>query len=67
VYRTLKFALCALALAILPVSSAAADPPTKTTTTDTFTSVIDNVCSFPITAESTLTTTAITFTGASSL
>jgi hypothetical protein len=41
---------------------AGADTPAKTTNTETDTFVIENVCSFPITAESTLTTTAITLT-----
>ena len=63
--RILKLLLCALAFALVPAASAAGDTPTKTTSTDTFTSVIEGVCSFPITADSTLTTTAITFTDAS--
>ena len=60
--RMLKLFVWVAALALLPAASSAADPPTKTTTTNEFTSVVDDVCSFPITIESTLTTTAITLT-----
>jgi hypothetical protein len=63
--RILKLVLCAVAFALLPAASAAGDTPIKTTTTQSFTTVIEDVCSFPITADSVLTTTAITFTDAS--
>ena len=63
--RMLKLFVWVAALALLPAASSAADTPTKTTTTDQFTGVVDDVCSFPITIESTLTTTAITLTDAS--
>jgi hypothetical protein len=62
VSRMLKLLVWVVALAVLPAASSAADTPTKTTTTAEFTTVVDNVCDFPITIQSTLTTTAITLT-----
>jgi hypothetical protein len=50
---------------LLTAASATADPPTKTTTTDTFSTVITDVCAFPVTVESTVTTTAIALTDTS--
>lgn len=58
---TILGAAGALAL-LLPAASATADTPTKTTTTETFSDVLTDVCAFPVTVESTLTTTAIALT-----